>query len=90
MTREDLLRARAIEMIMCDFRMDRSALRAAFGDTSRSLDLLIAQVAAQFGDFVDVTEEALEIRPSGQPLTRIIASAFDAYTQDAVRYSQAS
>ncbi|MGR3322190.1 MAG: oxygen-independent coproporphyrinogen III oxidase [Pseudooceanicola sp.] len=90
MTEDDLLRARAIEMIMCDFRLDREALRGAFGTLAATLDPVLAVVAARFGDFVTVSDTALEVAPAGRPLTRIIASAFDAHVPDGVRYSQAS
>ena len=90
MTDDDLLRARAIEMIMCDFRLDRIALRRQFGDAAKTLDPLIAQVAARFGDYVDVSEDHLAITTPGKPLTRIVASWFDAHVPEGVRYSQAS
>ena len=84
MTPDDLLRARAIEMLMCDFRLDRAAL----GDAA--LDATCAAVAARFGDLVEFTDAALIIRPEGQALTRIIASAFDTYVPEGMRYSRAS
>ncbi|MBE0413756.1 oxygen-independent coproporphyrinogen III oxidase [Yoonia sp.] len=86
MTDDDLLHARAIEMLMCDFRLDRQAL----GAEGAALDATCAAVAAQYGDLVDTTDDALTIRPAGRALTRIIASAFDAHKPEGVRYSQAS
>ncbi|KHQ50070.1 Coproporphyrinogen-III oxidase [Mameliella alba] len=90
MTEDDLLRARDIEMLMCDFRLDRAGLRDRYGPLAGQLDAEIALVADRFGNFVTVTDEALEIAPAGRPLTRIIASAFDAHVPDGMRYSQAS
>ena len=90
MNEDDLLRARAIEMLMCDFRLDRGALRQVFGDTSDIVDPLIAQVATRFRDYVELSENYLEISRAGRPLTRIIASWFDAHVPDGVKYSQAS
>lgn len=90
MTGDDLLRARAIEMLMCDFRLDRNALRAAFGVQAATLDAQIALVGERFGDLVAVTDEALTIAPKGRALTRIIASVFDAHVPEGIRYSQAS
>ncbi|WP_439155723.1 oxygen-independent coproporphyrinogen III oxidase [Yoonia sp.] len=84
MTDDDLLRARAIEMLMCDFRLDRRVL------SNDELDATCAEIAAQYGDLVELTDEALTIRPAGRALTRIIASAFDAHKPEGVRYSQAS
>ncbi|WP_370276340.1 oxygen-independent coproporphyrinogen III oxidase [Roseovarius indicus] len=90
MTEEDLLRARVIEMLMCDFRINRPALRQVFGDTSNIVDPLIAQVATRFSDYVELSENYLDISRAGRPLTRIIASWFDAHVPDGVKYSQAS
>ena len=90
MSQEDMLRGRAIEMLMCEFRLDRVELRQRFGDLAGSLDADLAQVAARFGDLVNLDEEALEIVPEGRPLTRIIASSFDAHVPEGVRYSRAS
>ncbi|MFZ7091268.1 oxygen-independent coproporphyrinogen III oxidase [Primorskyibacter sp. 2E233] len=90
MTDDDRMRARAIEMIMCDFRLDLSELRARFGPASHDLEYNLALVNDRFGDLVSVNESGLEIRPEGRALTRMIASVFDAYTPDGARYSQAS
>ncbi|UOA26756.1 oxygen-independent coproporphyrinogen III oxidase [Pseudosulfitobacter sp. DSM 107133] len=90
LTQDDQLRARAIEMIMCDFRLDLDALRARFGPLGAGLASTVAQVGERFGDLVAVSDSALEILPAGRALTRIIASAFDAHVPQGARYSQAS
>ncbi|MBO9457423.1 hypothetical protein J7376_19585 [Paracoccus sp. R12_1] len=90
MTEDDRLRARVIEMLMCDFRLNRPALHQVFGDTSNIVDPLIAQVATRFRDYVELSENYLDISRAGRPLTRIIASWFDAHVPDGVKYSQAS
>ncbi len=90
MTGDDLLRARAIEMIMCDFRLDLSSLRSAFGVRADSLKPELALVAEQFGDLVALTGDALTIRPDGRALTRIVASRFDSHVPEGARFSQAS
>ncbi|TMV14946.1 oxygen-independent coproporphyrinogen III oxidase [Arenibacterium halophilum] len=90
MTEDDLLRARVIEMLMCDFRLNRRALRQMFGDKSNIVDPLIAQVATRFRDYVELSENYLDISHEGRPLTRIIASSFDAHDPDVMKYSQAS
>lgn len=90
MAGEDALRARAIEHIMCAFRLDLADLRAEFGKSADGLAPLLATVAARFGNLVRLTQGRLEILPEGRPLTRIIASAFDAHVPDGVRYSRAS
>ncbi len=90
MTRDDLLRARAIEMLMCDFRLDRAALRQEFGGLAATLDATLAELARDYGDLVGLDDASLVIHPDGRSLTRIIASALDAHMPEGVRYSQAS
>lgn len=87
---EDRLRGRAIEMLMCSFRLDRGELRQRFGDLAARLDGELAGLAARFGDLLRLSDEALEILPPGRALTRIIASQFDAHVPEGVRYSRAS
>lgn len=88
---EDRLRARAIEMLLCDFRLDLAAL-GQDGDRLGS-DVLAADVlaaGARFGDLVEADAGGLSILPAGRPLTRIIASAFDRYLAAGGRFSRAS
>ncbi len=88
---EDRLRARAIEMLMCDFRLDMAELRQGFGDLAAQIAPDIAEVAQRFEGFVAREGDgSLAIRPEGRPLTRMIASSFDAYVPEGVRYSHAS
>ncbi|WP_323776997.1 oxygen-independent coproporphyrinogen III oxidase [Leisingera sp.] len=90
MSEEDLMRGRAIEMLMCEFRLNRAGLKQRFGTLAATLDADLAQIIAGFGDLVQLDEGALEILPDGRPLTRIIASCFDAHAPEGVRYSRAS
>ena len=90
MSDEDLMRARAIEMIMCDFTLDRDALQDQFGALTHQLDADLAQVVARFGTLVSLTDHKLEITPEGRPMTRIIASLFDAHMPADAKFSRAS
>ncbi|SDY80125.1 oxygen-independent coproporphyrinogen III oxidase [Citreimonas salinaria] len=90
MTEEDLLRGRAIEMLMCNFRLDLDALRAGFGAGADRLRAQMALAAERFGDLVEVSDDGLTILPEGRALTRLVAHVFDGYSPDGARYSQAS
>jgi len=90
MTADDFLRARAIEMLMCDFCLDFDALRTQFGTAAGTLATTVAMIAERYGDLVTANESALTILPEGRALTRIIASAFDKHIPEGVRYSRAS
>jgi len=90
MTDDDLMRARAIEMIMCDFRLDLEALRDVHGDAVDRLRPEMALLRDRFGDMIEGSGTTFSIRPEARALTRIIASHFDAHVPEAARYSQAS
>jgi oxygen-independent coproporphyrinogen-3 oxidase len=86
---EDLLRARIIEALMCDFAVSMDELVATFGVTRARLAALLHPVAQEFGDYVDLDAQGLTIRPEGRPLTRMIARRFDAYELSKAGHSSA-
>ena len=89
MTRDDHIRAAAIEMLMCEFQIDvsRAAERAKV-DVSEVQALLPALLEA-FPDAVEATATGLRIRPETYPLTRIIAKSLDAWEVKAKGHSLA-
>ncbi len=88
-TGEDGARAKAIEQLMCDFRLDRARVLAAGGMAEAVLDRLIDAAAERFPGFVALDRQGLAILPEGRPLTRVIASLFDGYETSPERHSQA-
>ncbi|MFV2051584.1 oxygen-independent coproporphyrinogen III oxidase [Aliiroseovarius sp. YM-037] len=90
LSQDDVLHARAIEMLMCDFALDLDQLQHEFGENAAQLAPTHAEVARKFAPFITLTDSALAIKPEGHPLTRIIASAYDAYAPAEAQYSKAS
>ncbi|SNS13998.1 oxygen-independent coproporphyrinogen III oxidase [Tropicimonas sediminicola] len=86
---QDLMRARMIETLMCNFRIDREEILSGWGGSADQVDSLFAEVKRTFGDFVTVDRSGLQIPPAGRPLTRMIAKAFDAYEMDKAGHSHA-
>jgi oxygen-independent coproporphyrinogen-3 oxidase len=86
---EDLLRARMIEALMCDFRIDSAEMVADFGVSQARLADLYRGAVATFADYVSVTPDGFAIRPEGRPLTRMIARSFDAYDMAQTGHSSA-
>ncbi len=86
---DDLLRARIIEALMCDFAVSKDELARNHGATPEQLDDIFEPVAGQFEGFVKHDAEGLTIPPEGRPLTRMIAAAFDAYAMDSKGHSPA-
>jgi oxygen-independent coproporphyrinogen III oxidase len=86
---EDLLRARIIEALMCDFRVSRDELLRDFDTSPARIDSLFRDAKAGFGDMVRVTEDDFIIPERARPLTRMIARAFDAYDPAKAMHSSA-
>ena len=86
---EDLMRARIIEALMCDFRVDRAELQRDFGVSDQRLDELFRNAASAFDGWVEVDATGFAIPPKSRPLARMIARAFDAYDQTKAQHSAA-
>lgn len=86
---EDRLRARMIEALMCDFRIDSTEMRHDYGVSAARLDDLFAQARAAFGDMVEISARGLSIPEHARPLTRMIARVFDAYDLSKAGHSSA-
>ncbi len=89
LSHDDIWRGRAIEALMCDFRVDRGELVAGYGAPGATVDALFAAAAARFGRFVVHSPDALVIPPEGRPLTRMVATVFDAYAMAKTGHSSA-
>jgi oxygen-independent coproporphyrinogen-3 oxidase len=89
-TPDDRLRARAIEMLMCDLRIELAALRDAFGAAAEALAPVHATACRRFAGFVRMSLDAVEILPHGRPLARMVASLYDGYTAVDATFSKAS
>ena len=83
---EDRLRARAIEMLLCDFRLDFAALGPGADAAAPARGGSGGAVRRPRGGRC----RGLAIRPGGLPLARIVASAFDGYLAAGGRFSRAS
>jgi len=86
---QDRLRARMIEMLMCDFVIPLDHLLAEFPDNKAAVAPIMAAAAETFKGMVRMTPEAFEILPEGRPLARMIARAFDEYEMRAEGHSGA-
>lgn len=89
LTAEDKLRARMIEMLMCDFRIDTAALTHGYGAAQADIMALLTQTNAAFDGILTVDEAGLFVPPDARPLTRMIARSFDAHALSAAGHSSA-
>lgn len=88
-TPEDIWRARMIEALMCDFRIQSDEFIRDHGFDAESLARVFAPVTARFGAMVACDATGLAITPQGRPLTRMIARMFDGYDMAATGHSAA-
>ena len=86
---EDKMRSRAIEMLMCDFRLDFTELKQDYGDEADDIVDECYRAIAEFPDFVRLHPDGLEVLANGRPLTRIIANVFDTFTTAQAKHSRA-
>lgn len=88
-TREDKWRARMIEALMCDFRIDAQEFRQDHGFTPKELSALFQSIASRFPGMVVVSPAGLSISLKARALTRMIAQMLDAYDMSAQGHSTA-
>ena len=86
---DDKLRSRLIEMLMCDFRIDRAEILAEHDISAAKLDEMLRAANAEFENALEVNEWGLFIPPVMRPLTRMIARSFDAYEMSKAGHSSA-
>jgi oxygen-independent coproporphyrinogen-3 oxidase len=89
-SRDDRVRGRIIETLMCDLAADPRAIAAELGmSESFAAELeLLAPLAAQ--GIVDIDRGSVAVTEAGRPFVRLVAAAFDAYLrQGAQRHSAA-
>ena len=86
---DDILRARIIEALMCDFHVSRDEILSHHAVTPEALQAMFKTAADAFGDMVTLDDSGLSIPPHARPLTRMVARAFDAYDQSKAKHSAA-
>ena len=89
MTDDDILRGLAIEMLMCEFRIDVARLAARSGATEEAARALVAPLVQKFPDALDMDGDVLTLRPEARPLTRLIARGLDAWDVKSAGHSLA-
>ncbi len=86
---DDRLRARLIEALMCDFRIDSAEIINDFAVTPETLNAILSQVDRAFAGHLRLDADGLAIPPEVRPLTRMIARKLDAYEMNAEGHSPA-
>lgn len=86
---QDRLRARMIEALMCDFRIDADEMCRDYAGNAHEIASMFADAARDFGDMVEVGNGSFRIPDRARPLTRMIARAFDSYDLSKAGHSSA-
>jgi oxygen-independent coproporphyrinogen-3 oxidase len=90
LTEDDLIRAQVIDALMCDFRVNLDTIRADY-PLQAALRNTAQIVAMQWPEAVALEGSTLSILAEGVPMTRMIAQAFDTFSDPRAerRHSQA-
>ena len=86
---DDLVRARIIELLLCDFRADLNAVAAEHGAEPATVIAMADGLDAALPGTTVLDGGVLTIDEGAKPLARIIARFFDAYDMTSARHSQA-
>ena len=77
---EDKLLRDAINTLMCDLRLDVSALCEQHGEIATRLDHVFERLADPLADgLMTLDDRTIQVTEAGRPLVRVIAAAFDEY-----------
>ncbi|WP_138469468.1 oxygen-independent coproporphyrinogen III oxidase [Poseidonocella sp. HB161398] len=88
-TAEDKVRARIIELLMCNFAFELGQVLVEDGPSAEEVRGWMAQAAAQFDGFARLEDDRFAITREGRPLARMVARAFDAYEMSKTGHSTA-
>ncbi|AAV96757.1 oxygen-independent coproporphyrinogen III oxidase [Ruegeria pomeroyi] len=86
---QDVMRARLIEALMCDFRIDRAEILRDHEITAEELDQMFRNADEAFDGLLRVTADGLFIPQEARALTRMVARLFDAYDLSKAGHSSA-
>lgn len=83
LSEEDRLRARVIELLMCDFAFSFAAIRQEFGPAAEDvLDEAEYLASCDTDGMVEFAGGLFQVTAKGRPFVRSIASAFDSYFEN--------
>jgi len=88
-TDDDRLRARLIESIMCDFRIDTAEILRDFDISRTDLEAMYQVASDAFEGLPKITADGFTLPREAYPLTRMIARSFDAYDLSKAGHSSA-
>ncbi len=88
-TEDDRLRARMIEALMCDFRINSAEILDKFDITRTQLEAMYKKASDDFEGLPQITAEGFYLPPEARPLTRMVARSFDAYDLSKAGHSSA-
>lgn len=88
-TDDDRLRARLIEALMCDFRIDTAEILRDFDISRMQLEAMYKKASDAFENLPKITADGFTLPNEAYPLTRMIARNFDAYDLSKAGHSSA-
>lgn len=90
LTKEDRLRGHIIERLMCDLRIDLTAVAEAQESDSGWVFETVQGLAELASDgLVEISDGTIAVTEKGRPFLRVVAAAFDQYLGTAGRHARA-
>ncbi|NOD78399.1 oxygen-independent coproporphyrinogen III oxidase [Ruegeria sp. HKCCD4332] len=86
---QDILRARLIEALMCDFQINSAEILRDHDVSAATLNDMYHSANADFDGLLRITDDGLFIPPEARALTRMIARSFDVYDLSKAGHSSA-
>ncbi|NOD94219.1 oxygen-independent coproporphyrinogen III oxidase [Ruegeria sp. HKCCD4884] len=86
---QDILRARLIEALMCDFQINSAEILRDHDISASALTEMYHSANADFDGLLRITDDGLFIPPEARALTRMIARSFDVYDLSKAGHSSA-
>ncbi|MEL7256333.1 MAG: oxygen-independent coproporphyrinogen III oxidase [Pseudomonadota bacterium] len=86
---EDLMRARLIEAVMCDFHISTDEICSSFDVSRKRIQDMFQKTSNEFEGILDVRKDGLFVPSEARSLTRMIARSFDAYDLSRAGHSTA-
>ena len=89
LSREDIIRSRMIEVLMCRFELDLPALSAELGEPEPALRRRAKSMLTRFAAQVDDTGQVIRLAENARLLARLAAQEIDSYAMPEGRHSRA-
>ncbi len=77
MTHADQVIGKMIEMLMCQFRIDRTAMLESYPDAERFVDTAFRNLSRIYDPYLEITDDSINVKPMAHPLARMMCYSLE-------------